>query len=242
VGECRENRFGPPSAGRIDLGPTRSVEPQHRRVDAIAEARGPRAVVEDVPKMPAAPRARGLRAGHEQRAIRPGGDSRRGSRGDEARPAGARVELRVRPEELGVTARAAVRARPVLVPELPGEGSLGPLPAEDPVLLGRERGAPFGIRPGGSRRWIDRFECALRVCHGGRLHQDRYDTMTTTRRRQLSSPDGSRSPNQTFGHPGRARRWGLSGRGGRRKRSGRVAAAASRRPWATGGGSGSSAR
>ena len=62
---------------------------------------------------------------------------------DEARPARARVVLRVRAEELGAAARAPVDARLLRVPVRPGERSLGALPPQDRVLLGRQALAPL---------------------------------------------------------------------------------------------------
>ena len=67
------------------------------------------------------------------------GDRAVGRRGEEARPAGAGLELRLGAEQLRAAAGAAVGPRPVLVPEVARERALGPLLAEDVVLDRRQR-------------------------------------------------------------------------------------------------------
>src|ERR1700756_522819 len=63
----------------------------------------------------------------------------------ERRPAAARVVLRVRLEQLGPAARAAVRPGLEDVVVLAREWRLCSLAAEDVVLLGRQLGAPLRL-------------------------------------------------------------------------------------------------
>jgi len=63
------------------------VELQGRRIDAVAQARRVRPVVEDVPQVPAARGAQGFGPGHEERPIRLRGDRPRAGRREEAWPA-----------------------------------------------------------------------------------------------------------------------------------------------------------
>src|SRR5262245_55316833 len=116
-------------------------------------------------EMAAAGGAVDLRAGHEERAIRLRGDGRGIRRVGEARPAGARVELGARIEELRAAPGTAVHAFAVLVPILAGEGSLGALLAEDVVLLGGQSLSPSLIARGDGRR---RGVCHARSVAGTR--------------------------------------------------------------------------
>lgn len=119
-------------------------------------------IVEDVPEMATAGGARRLGAGHEEGLIGRGGDGRWIERREETRPTSTRLELRLGSEELGVAARTPVYARPMFVPQLTAEGSLGPLLAEHPVLLRGEVGAPLVVRLRGSARGFG-------VSHGHRI-------------------------------------------------------------------------
>src|SRR4030095_8429935 len=115
-------------------------------VDAVAKAGRSWPVVEDVPEMAAAGRAHHLRANHPVARVRLRHDAveRRGL--EEARPAAARFELRVRPEQHGAATGAPVDAGRVLVPVGAGEGSLRALVPEDLVLLGSQALAPLLVR------------------------------------------------------------------------------------------------
>ena len=64
---------------------------------------------------------------------------------DEARPAGAGVELGVGAEQLRAAAGTAVDAGHLRVGVGAGEGALGPLLAQHCVLLGGETGTPLGV-------------------------------------------------------------------------------------------------
>src|SRR3546814_13587262 len=92
-----------PEPVRHDEAVLRPARPEHHRhaVHAIALAGRLGPVVEDVPQMPATPRAMDLGARHQQLAIRAGADRVR-QRRPETRPDGAAVERgcrRIRPEE-----------------------------------------------------------------------------------------------------------------------------------------------
>src|SRR3954451_21097957 len=122
------------------------VQLQRRRVDAVAQAaRVTRAVFEDVAEVAAAAPADDLRAGHPVRDVAPG-LHRLGHRGlGERRPAGPRLELRVRREQLRAAAGAAVHAVVVTVPVLAGERTLRPGLPEYGVLLTRELLSPLRV-------------------------------------------------------------------------------------------------
>ena len=108
----------------------------------------PRAVVEHVAEVAAAAGAHDLGADHEVRAVLAGLDGLAEHGVGEARPAGARVELRVGAEQLVAAAGAAVDAVALLVDVLAGERGLGGGVAQDLVLVGVELLAPLlvGLR------------------------------------------------------------------------------------------------
>src|SRR5664279_3200393 len=58
----------------------------------------------------------------------------------------------------------------MLVPELTGKGSLGPLLAQDPVLIRSELGPPLGVR-------LDDCRCDLGVTHDGSIGRQCCTTM-----------------------------------------------------------------
>src|SRR5204863_274656 len=62
-------------------------------------------------------------------------------------PAGARIELGVRREQLGAAAGAGVHRLVVRVPERARKRALRPLAAQHLELLGGQRRAPLGFRP-----------------------------------------------------------------------------------------------
>src|SRR5918994_625837 len=123
----------------------RALEIERAGVDAVAEARRVGPVVEHVTEVAAAGRAHDLRARHPVARVRLGDDAVEGGRLEEARPAAARLELRVGAEELRAAARAAVDAVSVLVPVGARERALRPLVAEDLVLLGAQTLAPLRV-------------------------------------------------------------------------------------------------
>src|SRR5688572_1049250 len=118
-------------------------ETQRRRVPAVALARGTRPVVEDVAEMRAAAGAHHLDPFHHQGPVGVRLDVLGGNGGEEAGPARARVELRVRAEEVGATGHALVETVAVLVPGLSREGPLRALLPGDLELSGGEGCAPL---------------------------------------------------------------------------------------------------
>src|SRR6185503_6306427 len=117
-----------------------------------------RTIVEDVTEVPATARAGRLCARHEEGAVGLGCDRGRIGWCEETRPAGARLELRIGSEELGLAAGTAIDAGLVLIPELTAEGSLGSLLPQDAVLLRGQLSSPLRVRLG---MWGD----GLRVTH-----------------------------------------------------------------------------
>src|SRR5512132_4331335 len=97
------------SAGSSPI--VRRLELERAGVDAEALPRRLRAVVEDVAEMAAAGRADDLLAHHPVALVDPHLDGVERRRLGEARPARAGVVLRLRPEELGAAAGAAVHPR-----------------------------------------------------------------------------------------------------------------------------------
>src|SRR5437588_2736545 len=95
--------------------------------------------------MAAAAPAQDLGPSHPEAAVLAQLDVLRHRRLVEARPAGPGLELRVRAEQLGAAGRAAVHAVVLDVDVFAGEGALGPVPAQDLVLLGRQPLAPLGV-------------------------------------------------------------------------------------------------
>src|SRR5579872_5602620 len=126
------------------------LELQRDAVHAVALARGLRTVVEDVAQMPAAAAAMHLRARVDQLEIARRRD-RSLDRREEARPPGAAVEFGLGAIELQRAGRAREDALAVLVIERAREGPLRAVLAEDPILLGRQFLAPFGV---GGHGWL----------------------------------------------------------------------------------------
>lgn len=120
-------------------------EAQGDGIDAVAQAGGPRPVLEDVAEVGVAPRAEHLRAHQAQAAILAQDDAVRRDGPEVARPAGAGFELGVRRKQRQAAADARVGARRVVVEKRARTGAFGALAARDPILLGREQRAPFGV-------------------------------------------------------------------------------------------------
>ena len=120
---------------------------QRRRIDAIAQARGLRTVLEDVAEVRVAPGAVDFRAPHEEGVVLARADVVRDGC-MKTRPAGAGLELGVRVEQLQVTGDAAINTRLVVVQVLAGEGAFGAVLAGNAILLRREELLPFGVGPG----------------------------------------------------------------------------------------------
>src|SRR5262245_498864 len=90
--------------------------------------------------------AQNLHPSHPVAPVLFGDDVLAGDRLEEAGPAGAGVELRVRGEEREPAADARVDALPLVVEQRPAEGPLGGLPSGDLELFAREELSPFGVR------------------------------------------------------------------------------------------------
>src|SRR5579864_8287163 len=100
---------------------------QGRRIDAVAKAGRPRAVVEDMAEVAGAVRAKHFGADHAVARVRLLVDMVFVGRLGEARPAAAGVELGVGFEQGLAAAGADIAARTMLMLILAGEGALGRL-------------------------------------------------------------------------------------------------------------------
>src|SRR6187455_768627 len=123
--------------------PIRSVQLERAGVDAEPLAGRPRPVVEDVTEVPAAGGADDLLAHHPVAPVEPYLDGLELGGLDEARPARAGVELRLRAEELRSTPGAAVHAGVFGIRVRPRERTLGRLLPQHGVLLGRQPLTPL---------------------------------------------------------------------------------------------------
>src|SRR4051812_12276306 len=124
-----------PCAGR---GRPLGVELERARVDAVSKSGRFGSIFEHVPEVATAPSARDLRSNHAVTGVHVQVDRLPQGGFEEARPAGARFELRLRIEELAPAPRAAVDAVTLLVHVLARERAFGPLVAKDIELLGRQ--------------------------------------------------------------------------------------------------------
>src|SRR4051794_36188899 len=122
----------------------RRMEHQRKTVDAIAQARGLRAVVEDVAEMAAAAAAMHFGAQHAKGAVLDLADGIF-DRLVEARPAGAALELGVGGKQRQVAAGAGEDALAVLFQQRAGARPFGAVLAQDVVLHRRQLRAPFRV-------------------------------------------------------------------------------------------------
>src|SRR5262249_43684344 len=122
------------------------VELERGRVHAIAQARRPRPVFEDVTEMRIARRAQYFGALHEEAPVLLGAEVLLGHRRVEARPAAAGVELRRRVEQRRAAAYARISSGFVGGPILAAEGRFGAFLPCHAVLLGRELFLPLRVR------------------------------------------------------------------------------------------------
>src|SRR5262245_18657989 len=144
----RSARRLPPRGNRPETPPPNGLallELERRRVDAVAKTGRVRPVREDVAEVPATRCAHDLGAHHAVARVDLLVDRSLACGFVERRPAAARVELRLRDEELGPAAGAAVGARLEDVVVLTRERRLGSLVPQNPVLLRIERGPPLGV-------------------------------------------------------------------------------------------------
>src|SRR3989454_472900 len=145
-------RLMPPVSGpglvlRVPLHrqPLHRDEAQRRGVDAVAQARRRRAVVEQVAQVGIRVRRADLGAHHEERPVRLLLDVLGLERLGEARPAGAGLELVERAEQRLSGDDVHVDAGPVIVPVLVRESPLCPLVLRHVVLQRRERASQLGV-------------------------------------------------------------------------------------------------
>src|SRR5262252_4208509 len=125
---------------------SRSVgqEFQDNAVDAVAQSRGRRAVLEDMAQMLAAAPAMHFRAWQQQQVVGGGADRVR-QRPIEARPPGLAVVFGLRGEHRKIATRAGKRALALLVVERTRAGGFGTAPPQHVVLRLGEDGAPFAV-------------------------------------------------------------------------------------------------
>src|SRR5215218_7728012 len=127
--------------------PSLRLEVHGDAVDAVAQMRRRRAVLEHMAEMAAAAAAMHLGADHAVAAVGRGLDRAR-DRVVEARPAGTALELLLGCEQFLPAPRAGERAGALLVIERAGAGTLGAVAAQDIVLLGGEELAPLLVAVG----------------------------------------------------------------------------------------------
>src|SRR5712692_9276005 len=108
---------------------------QRGGIEAVAQARGRRSVVEHVSQMPAASRAMDFGPAMEQLPIRLRVDGLFGNRFPKARPASAAVVLGVGGEQGQVASGTVIVARRLVRVVFVGKGPLRPILAQHPVLL-----------------------------------------------------------------------------------------------------------
>src|SRR4051812_45235536 len=118
------------------------IQIKHDGVDAVAQVCRAGAVVEDVPQVSIATCAENLCAYHPVAGINFGADIILPGRCGETRPAAARVELRVRAEQLVSASHTFISALFLRIVIFTCEGSLRSLLASDGVLLRRELLSP----------------------------------------------------------------------------------------------------
>src|SRR5690606_34742094 len=137
---------------RTDVSPsTRGFSLRHEfqshAIHAVAQASRRRAIVENMAEMPATAAAMHLSACHEKLAIHAGAD-RTVDRLRETRPASAAVKLGLRREQRQIASGAVVSPGCIVLVERTREGILGPVLAQNMVLLRREDLLPLLVRLG----------------------------------------------------------------------------------------------
>ena len=121
------------------------LEDQRRRVDAVAQARGRRAVGKHVPEVSPTGGTVYFDPVHAQAVVVRRLHVRRIDRCVKARPAGAGVVLRLRREERQSAPGTPVNARLLMIPVCAGEGRLGAMLPQNAVLLRRQQSPPFSF-------------------------------------------------------------------------------------------------
>jgi len=124
----------PPSVRRATARLTVRLEFEGDRVHAVALARRPGTVIEEMAEVAAAPGARHLGASHPEAPILVKLDRSPSDRLEEARPTGARLVFRIGTEQLRSAGRASIDSA-VGEGVLPGIGAFGPFISEHLELL-----------------------------------------------------------------------------------------------------------
>ena len=124
------------------------LEIERDRVDAIAQTRRSRAIVEDVPEVGAATGAGDFDAAHAKAQVFALVDAVGVDGVKKAGPAAVRVEFLVRAKEFRPATHTAVHAFIAAVPIHAGKGAFRAFLTADIILFGRELGAPFRVRLG----------------------------------------------------------------------------------------------
>src|SRR5580765_937191 len=132
-------------SARLSMFVASRDEIERRRVHAIAQTGGARAVVEDVAQMAIAPRAEHLVANHAVGGVSGAGDILFGDGLPETRPAGAGLEFRFGVEQGRGAADASVDSIGMVRGVLSGEGPFGALSTGHFELLRRQLLPPFGV-------------------------------------------------------------------------------------------------
>src|SRR5688572_27199871 len=135
-------------ARSMALGITIRLEVEGDRVQAVALARRPGTVIEEMAEVAAAPGARDLGAPHPEAPILVKLDRSPSDRLEEAGPARARFVFRLGTEQLCSTGRTSVDSAVLGEEVLPCEGALRPLLSEHLELLRRQPAAPFLLGAG----------------------------------------------------------------------------------------------
>src|SRR5215217_563011 len=128
---------------RLLGGPRIRVEAERGRVDAVAQACRRGAVVKDMPQVRLAHGAANLRAPHKEAAVLFGLDVMLVDGRVEARPARARVVLRLRAKERRAASYTVIDTFFFVFPVFTRKGPLGTLLPRDPVLFGSKLPTPF---------------------------------------------------------------------------------------------------
>lgn len=116
-------------------------------IHAVAQSRRLWAILEHVPKMPAAASTMHLSPRHEQGIVARGADGTLNGL-EEARPPGAGLELGLGPEEGLVATGTDECTLAFLSVERTAACKLGPVAAQDPVLRRRKPPLPFAVWKG----------------------------------------------------------------------------------------------
>jgi len=122
------------------------LESQGGRIEAKAQAGGPRAVIENVSQVGVAPDAQDFRPIHAVAVVGVVDDILLGHRLKKAGPTGAGIKFRLRSEQGQSATDAIVNARFMLIVKGAAEGRFGAFVARDLILLLCQLFGPFRVR------------------------------------------------------------------------------------------------